>query len=204
VNVNVGLNIEVMVFPGSSMESTLQYMYDTRDLVQDPGHESYLKTIKRIEMGKSVLKNILSYIPMVGQITGLIFQVVQAILDFPKRLTIPFLYIQIQQQTKNEGADTDPVTFRPHLQGRHQKVNSIIAMIRRFRTGKPYIVKRVSKGYFEPIVDLEGGEGGEGPGLEGVGLESAVVGRAELVLVDEATVLPSQVTMPPAQLSSQV
>jgi hypothetical protein len=140
-----------MLFPGSSADSSLQYFYDTRDLGPDPGLENYLKIIKRIEMGKSILKNILSYIPMVGQFSDMIFQFIQMILNFFKRLTIPFLYIQMQQQTKDEGKDTDPLVFRPHLQGRHLKTNSLLRMIKRFRNGKPYIIKRVSKGYFEPI-----------------------------------------------------
>jgi hypothetical protein len=145
------LNLEVCLFPGSSMDGSMQYMMDTRDVKPDPEFEKFNAVIHQVERMKSLITHVGKSFPVAIVGTEPAARCLGLYANCLKKSEIAIVARQLERQQEN----VDGV-YDPKMQGRHIE-NTVTKMSHRRVSGKSYLVKKPSRFYNEAMhaTDLE-------------------------------------------------
>jgi hypothetical protein len=139
----LSLNMEVWLFPGSSMDGTVQYLMDTRDVKPDPAFAKFNAFIHELENLKSSIEHIGSSFPAAKIGTQPLSRTISLYANCLKKSEIAIVALQVEKHVQQEAF------YVPNLKGRHQTDNTLTKMAHRVVNKKSYIVK-VPKKYFVP------------------------------------------------------
>ena len=141
----LSLNVEACLFPGSSMDSTVQFMMDTRDVKPDPQFAEFNSFIDDIEKTKSLISHIGSSNPAALGATEPVARCLGLYANCLKKSVIAIVVRQVAAEQGKTGGFYDA-----GMQGRHLE-NTLTKMSHRVVAKKAYVVKKPLKFYREAM-----------------------------------------------------
>ena len=134
-----GLNIEVCLFPNTSITSTMEYFEDTRDIQPDPELAQHRKLLDLMKQMAKCVKHLESASGLSsGPVTQPAHRCMMLVVALFHRMELVTFRAQIQQCAANR-------PFISHqLQGRHRE-NTTNKMVHRYLASKEYLVKVLAK-----------------------------------------------------------
>ena len=140
----LALNLEVCLFPGASIDGSIQYMLDTRDLKPDKEFAKVNACIHRVEQLGKLVDHVGKSFPAVMPFTEFGGRFLKLAANFMKRSETPIIEWQIKKQVEND----DKAYWK--MQGRHVE-NTATKMAHRSIKKKSYIVKKPLKFFDEAM-----------------------------------------------------
>ena len=135
------LNAEVCLLPGQSIDATMQYVMDTRDVKPDPQFAKFNWYIHELENLKKLVHHIGDSTPGTCALSEPLSRAIGIYANCLKRSEIAALAHQVEKQVEHEGG------YWPDMKGRHLGVNTATKMAHRVVQKKSYVVKVPEKFY---------------------------------------------------------